>query len=57
MNPGIHINVFEYEANNIYPLRINKKDHSNTIDLLLISDGKRHYCLIKNMSRLVSSQH
>ena len=58
MNSGIRINVFGYQDNNIYPLRTNKKDHTNTIDFLLISDSKRqNYCLIKNISRLVSSQY
>ena len=31
MTPGIHINVFEYEDNNIYPLRINKNDLSTLL--------------------------
>ena len=58
MNSGIRINVFGDQDNNIYPLRTNKKDHTNTIDFLLISDSKRqNYCLIKNISRLVSSQY
>jgi len=58
MYSGIQINVFGYQDNNIYPLRTNKKENSNTVDFLLISDSKRqNYCLIKNMSRLVSSQY
>ena len=54
--PGI--NVFSVNDNNkIYPLRINKKDCQNSIDLSLFSeDEKQHYSLIKNFTRLVRSQ-
>ena len=55
-NASICINVFGYEKS-IYPLRISKYEHENVINLLLISDGERqHYCLINNMSRLLSAQ-
>ncbi|KAG1651863.1 hypothetical protein GQR58_026696 [Nymphon striatum] len=55
-NASISINVFGYE-NEIYPLRISKYTRENVINLLLISDeDKQHYCLIKNMSRLLASQ-
>ncbi len=41
-------------------MRISKipEDNATIIDLLLISDevGKQHYCLIKSLSRLLSSQ-
>lgn len=57
-NPDISVNVFGYESN-VYPLRVSK--HVNrpvVVNLLLISDGecKQHYCIIKDMSRLLSSQ-
>ena len=53
--PGI--NVFSIDGNNIYPLREVKKDCKNTIDLFLYEeDGKCHYSLIKNFSRLIRSQ-
>ena len=58
-NPSIpRINVFSLDDNNkVYPLRINKKDCQKSIDLFLYSkDGKQHYSLIKNFSRLVRSQ-
>ena len=58
-NPSIpRINVFSLDDNNkLYPLRINKKDCQKSIDLFLYSkDGKQHYSLIKNFSRLVRSQ-
>ena len=60
-NPSLSVNVFAYEES-VYPLRLSKsKATSQTekmeINLLLISDGeKRHYTLIKNMSRLLAKQ-
>ena len=59
LNLSIAISVFAYsETDKVYPLRISK--HSNRLHkvrLLLITEEKKmHYCLIKNMSRLVSSQ-
>ena len=56
LNPQISINVFGFEGD-VYPLRLSKSKHEQTINLLLISDGeKQHYCLIKSLSRLLSSQ-
>ena len=58
-NPDLpRINVFSLNENNkIYPLRINRKDCQKSIDLFLLSkDGKQHYSLIKNFSRLIRSQ-
>ena len=55
-NRGLAINVFGEEREEIYPLRWSKIK-TKPINLLLISDSEtRHYCLIKNMSRLLSSQ-
>ena len=55
-NPTISINVFGYEES-IYPLRVSKCGDREVVNLLLISDEeKQHYCLIKSMSRLLSSQ-
>ena len=52
------INVFGYERV-VYPLRISKKNENSceqVINLLLIADEEtNHYCWIKNMSRLLSS--
>ena len=58
LNPNLPgINVFSNDGMNIYPLREVKKDCKNTIDLFLYEeDGKFHYSLIKNFSRLVRSQ-
>ena len=56
-NPQISINVFGFEDRVVYPLRLSKSKSEQTINLLLISDGeKQHYCLIKSLSRLLSSQ-
>ena len=66
-NPQISINVFGVEDKVVYPLRLSKRkskrserersENEQTINLLLISDGeKQHYCLIKSLSRLLSSQ-
>ena len=56
-NPQTSINVFGFEGD-VYPMRLSKRsEREQTINLLLISDGeKQHYCLIKNLSRLLSSQ-
>ncbi|XP_065641176.1 uncharacterized protein LOC136073505 [Hydra vulgaris] len=56
-NQDISINVFGYESS-VYPLRIsNEKNRQHKIDLLLISNNEtNHYCLIKSLSRLLSSQ-
>ena len=56
LNPQISINVFGFEGD-VYPLRLSKSEREQTINLLLISDEeKQHYCLIKSLSRLLSSQ-
>ena len=54
-NPSISINVFGFE-DEVYPLKISKEKRITNIDLLLISDEeKKHYCLINNLSRFISS--
>jgi hypothetical protein len=61
-NLTISVNVFGWHEMSdfgyVYPLRISKHKSKNEIDLLLIEKdvGKQHYCLIKSMSRLLSSQ-
>ena len=57
-NPTISITVFGYEGKSVYPLRIsNNTDREHKISLMLIEkDGIKHYCLVKNQSRLLSSQ-
>ena len=58
-NPGFSVNVFGYEKN-VNPLRVSKTK-GKAVDLLLISgsgasDKTKHYCVIKNLSRLLSNQ-
>ena len=59
LNSNISITVLSYDTwDKIYPLRISKhNDRTHKIKLLLIEDNEeRHYCLIQNLSRLLSSQ-
>ena len=58
LNPEIPgINVFSNEGKTICPFRSADRDCKETIDLFLYEeDGKKHYSLIKNFSRLISSQ-
>ena len=57
-NPSIFITVFEYEDKSVYVLRNSKnmnREH-NVILLLIKEEGVNHYCLVKDLSRLLSSQ-
>ena len=56
-NPSISITVFGYERKSVYPLRNSAntgKDYD--IILMLIEEGVKHYCLVKSIERLLSSQ-
>ena len=57
-NPTISVNVFGYEKKKVTILRKSENyKRENIVDLLLIRKGEvQHYCLIKNLSRLISSQ-
>ena len=57
-NPTISITVFGYERKIVYPLRnSDSMDREHKIRLMLIEkDGVQHYSLVKNPSRLLSSQ-
>ena len=57
-NPNITITVFGYERKNVYPLRNSANtDRDYNIILMLIEEGGvKHYCLLKNISRLLSAQ-
>ena len=51
------INVYGWSGTSVYPLRISEHTNERAIDLLLLSDGENnHYCWIKRMSALVTSQ-
>ena len=59
LNSNISITVLGYnEKDKVYPLRVSKhNDRTHKIQLLLIEDNEeKHYCLIRNLSRLLSSQ-
>ena len=57
-NQTMSITVFGYEGKSVYPLR--KSDNRNrdhNIYLMLIEEGGvKHYCLVKSLNRLLSSQ-
>ena len=57
-NPTISITVFGYEGKNVYPLRnSDNTDRENNIILMLIEvGGVKHYCLVKSINLLLSSQ-
>ena len=57
-NPSIFITVFRYEDKSVYVLRNseNTNREHNIILLLIKEEGVNHYCLVKNLSRLLSSQ-
>ena len=56
-NPSISITVLGYEES-VYPLRNSKcMDREHNITLMLIGKNEvKHYCLVKSISRLLSSQ-
>ena len=52
----MNINVFGYE-NKVYPLYVSKKPHTQTFNLLLITEkDKSHYVFIKDFYRLMFSR-
>ena len=54
-NPDFSVNVFGFD-DCIYPLRISK-GKGKAVDLLLLEkDGQQHFCFIKSLSTLLSSQ-
>ena len=56
LNP-YSINVYGWRGGNVYPLRISEHENERVIDLLLLTNGENnHYCWIKRMSALVTSQ-
>ena len=57
-NPTISILVYGYDGKSVYPLRSSDNtDREHIIRLMLIEkDGVLHYCLVKNVSYLLSSQ-
>ena len=55
-NPQISVNVFGWNGS-IFPLKNIREEKECHVDLILLTkEFKTHYCLVKNFSRLVSSQ-
>ena len=55
-NPTISINLFGYEEKELFPVYIADQKKEEHVNLLLISNNDTtHYCLIRNLSRLLSS--
>ena len=57
-NPSISTTVLGHERKSVYPLRnsyCTDRDH-NIILLLIEENGVNHYCLVKDLSRLLASQ-
>ena len=59
LNSNISITVFGYdEKDKVYPLRVSEyigREHDIVL-MLVEKDGVKHYCLVKNISRLLSTQ-
>ena len=57
-NPNVSITVLGYEGKIVYPLtNSDNTDRENIIILMLIEEGGvKHYCLVKSINRLLSSQ-
>ena len=57
-NPTVSITVFGYDRKIVYPLKnSDNTDREHNIVLILIKEeGVNHYCLVKNLSRLLLSQ-
>ena len=54
---GIRVNVFGYENKQPYPIHISKEDFEMELNLLLLeSDGKKHYVLIKDFNSFMFKQ-
>ena len=54
---NLRISVYELEQNTLFPLHISKQNNVDCINLLLISEeNNQHYCLIRNMSRLLGDE-
>ena len=52
-NNNVNVNVSDSETKKVYTLRLSKTEHEETVNLFLYNE---HYGVVKNLSRLVSSQ-
>ena len=59
-NPNISITVLGFnEKDKVHPLRVSEHVYKREVDIILLlieRDGVKHYCLVKNSSRLLSKQ-
>ena len=55
-NPNITITVFGYERKIVYPLRNSVNTGRDYNIILMLIEEVKHYCLVKDISRLLSSQ-
>ena len=54
---AVSVNVFGHEDAVVYPLRLTELRDQPHVNLLLLADGeKRHYVLVKNLSRLIAQR-
>ena len=57
-NNGIVVNVLGIKGQGIYVCRKSKLNDEKVVNLLLITDGeKRHYTMVKSLSRLLGSSN
>lgn len=57
-NEQISVNVFGFEDDDVYPVRITKHKHrTHHVNLLLLitEEGIKHYCLVRSLSRMLHS--
>ena len=55
-NPNISVNVFGWKSG-VFPLKVVREEKEIHVDLLLLKkEFKSHFVLVKNFSRLLSSQ-
>ena len=55
-NPSVSITVLGYDGKSIYPLRNSVNTDHNIVLMLIEEDEVKHYCLVKSISHLLSSQ-
>ena len=59
-NPDISITVLSFnEKDKVHPLRVSEHVYNRKVNIILLlieRDGVKHYCLVKNSSRLLSKQ-
>ena len=52
----ISVNVFGYEKGEIIPIHITTERFEQHVNLLMLSDGKKHhYCCVRDLNRLLAS--